>query len=84
VICNAERLSGVDSGATKELRESVVTSWIVQNLKNKKARYWFIAMGNMKPPERLPHFLAEARRAGYPDCPVAKILFPRPPGPKAD
>ena len=77
-ICEAERRSQADPAASRSARGAHVAAWIVEHLKNKKARYWFIALGNMKPPERLPHFLAEAKRAGFPDCPVAGLLFPAP------
>jgi cell division septation protein DedD len=71
VICHAKRLSGGP--------DDQVADWIVKHLKNEKARYWFIALGNFKREDRLDVFLAEARHAGFPDCPSAKILFPESP-----
>jgi len=76
LICHAERLSGAQSLSGKA-RESAVTSWIVEHLKNKEARYWFIGLGQLKREHRLQRFLAEARKAGFATCPCAPILFPK-------
>ena len=75
VICHAETLSGVSSGSSPKERQAAVTHWIVEHLKNTEARYWFIGMGNLKPEQRLPHFIAEARRVGFASCPVTPLLF---------
>jgi predicted small lipoprotein YifL len=68
VICHAKELSGGP--------DDQVADWIVKNLRNEKARYWFIALGNVKKEDKLAVFLAEAERTGFADCPSTKILFP--------
>ena len=70
VICHADQLSGG--------HQDQVAEWIVKNLKNEKARYWFIALGNAEKKNRLATFMAEARAAGFSDCPTARLLFPAP------
>jgi len=75
LICNAETLSGADR-LQGRARESRVASWIVEHLENKEARYWFIALGQLKPEQRPMHFRIEANKAGQRDCASAAILFP--------
>ncbi len=74
-ICHAERLSG-DSAKVSE--------WIVANVSNKKARYWWIGYAKVKKAEREAYLRQEALKAGQPRCPLAKLLFPaaKPPASK--
>lgn len=74
-ICHAEQLSGAAAAATRRERAARVSEWIVANVSNKKARYWWIGYSKVKKPEREAYFREEAKKAGQPACPLAKLLF---------
>jgi len=75
VICNAEQLAGVDRAQSRQARGATVANWIVDHLKNKRARYWFIKFGRAKKEEREALFVAEAERAGFARCALSELLF---------
>jgi hypothetical protein len=75
LICDAERLSGADPSAPAGERGATVAKWIVNNIENKRARYWFIELGSAKEEEKAERFQAEARRAGQEQCPLYDLLF---------
>lgn len=76
VICHAEARANVDPSLGRAERGSRVASWLVENLKNKKARYWFIQFGDTKEEaDRRAMFRREARRAGQARCPLERLLF---------
>ena len=74
----AERLSGVDPKASRALRSTRVAEWINEQVKNKKARYWWIAYAKVRKALREQFFGTEAKSAGQDDCPLAKLLFAKP------
>lgn len=74
-ICHAEKLSGAGAEATRQQRAARVSEWIVANVSNKKARYWWIGYSKVKKPEREAYFREEAKKAGQPSCPLATLLF---------
>ncbi len=75
VICYAERRSAADPNLTRRERGRIVAAWIVENLKNKRARYWFIDLGKVEKERRQAVFQQEAKQAGITDCPLAELLF---------
>lgn len=75
LICNAESLSKTPPGGARDERGAVVASWIVENVTNTKARYWFIDFGNVKEQDKRALFLAEVKRVGLAECPLAELLF---------
>lgn len=79
LICEAEQRADVDPALDRAARGAAVADWIVRELTNKQARYWFIAFGKVKH-DRRGAFLAEAARAGQPRCALADLLFERPTG----
>lgn len=79
LICQAERQAGVAADASRDERGSAVADWIVVNVKNTKARYWFIEFGKAKPHEKRPLFEAEVRAIGIEDCALTDFLFATPP-----
>ncbi|MCA9673222.1 MAG: hypothetical protein KC503_46850 [Myxococcales bacterium] len=74
LICDAEKRSGASSADRTE-RGAEVATWIVRNLTNRRARYWFIAFGRAKKEQRELLFLAEAKRAGIGKCALRDLLF---------
>ena len=79
LICTAEARAGVDPKASRAERGAAVASWIVPNLKNKAARYWFVAFGRVERGKREAIFRASAKRAGIKQCPLAELLFEKGP-----
>lgn len=79
LICNAERLSGADPRDDRDVRSSKVAEWINQHVKNNKARYWWIGYAKVRQSEREVYFRGEAKDAGQATCPLASLLFPKPP-----
>jgi len=78
LICHAERLSGADREADRGKRGDIVASWLAGQLKNKTVIYWYLAFGKMKKPEQPAIFRAEARKTGFGDCPLERLLFQTP------
>ena len=79
VICHAEARAGVDPALGRQERGAKVASWLVEHLKHKAVRYWFIRFGDTKEePDRRAMFRAEAGKAGQVDCPLERLLFESP------
>ena len=78
LICQAEKLGKIDRSRSREERGSAVAEWIVANVKNKRARYWFIGFGKLKPADREAFFRDEVRRVGMKSCPLTELLFAKP------
>ena len=83
LICKAEQLSGADPSKSRSERGDIVASWIVENVSNKKARFWFINFGKIKKQLRRQAFVAEASAAGQSKCDLVDLLF-APPAPPSD
>lgn len=81
VICMAEKLADLPEGLSARQREQRVIRWIVANLRNKRARYWFINLSKIEKKDRRASFEAEAAEAGFSTCPSASLLFPSPDAP---
>jgi hypothetical protein len=75
IICDAQELSGVDPNSPRQAHQTDVVNWLVANLKNKKARFWWIEFGNVKE-KRKEAFEAEAKRGGVEKCALSSMLFP--------
>jgi len=78
LICDAERRSGTDPALPLAQRGERVANWIAVHVTNKRARYWWIAYGKVKREEREAMFRREAKQAGFPRCPLVKLLFAKP------
>lgn len=78
-ICHAERLAEVSGSASRQERATLVAEWITANVKNKKARYWWIAFGSLKKHEREAFFRRDAKDAGVDPCPLVDLLFSKGP-----
>jgi hypothetical protein len=78
ILCHAERLSGADPTASPMARASTVADWLVKNLRNKQVRYWYLSLDQVEKPDRAAAFRAEARRAGFPSCPIEALLYGAP------
>jgi len=75
LMCHAENHSGVDPTASRAQRGAAVADWIVENITNSKARYWFINFGKIKPEQKQALFEAEVKNTGIDDCPLGDLLF---------
>lgn len=79
VICHAERRAGIDPALPRSERGNRVAGWLVENLKNKEARYWLIRFGDTKEEaERRAMLRAEAKKVGITSCPLERLLFQAP------
>lgn len=76
LICQAQDRAGAATTADRASRSVAVAEWITEHVINKQARYWWIGFGKVKD-DRRRAFLAEAKRAGQPVCPLAELLFPQ-------
>lgn len=85
VICHAEQRAGIDPALPRQERGAQVAGWLVEHLKNKEVRYWFIHFGDTKEErDREAMFTAEARRAGFERCPLHDLLFEAKPAAPAE
>jgi hypothetical protein len=75
LICEAERRSGADPSQSRQQRGAAVASWIVEQIKNKKARYWFINLRKIDKAQRAAAMRREAAKAGVAHCALADLLF---------
>jgi hypothetical protein len=77
-LCHAERLSGADPRAGTMDRADTVATWLVKHLRNKQVRYWYLSLDKLKPDLRPAAFRAEAKRRGFANCPLEKLLYGQP------
>jgi hypothetical protein len=75
LICEAERRSGIDPSQSRQQRGAAVASWIVEQVKNKQARYWFINLRKIDKVQRAAEMRREAAKAGVAHCALADLLF---------
>ena len=75
LICDAERRSGSLKSKSRQERGEIVAGWIAEHIRNKQARYWWVAYGSVKPEERQRLFMRDAQAAGVKGCALATLLF---------
>jgi hypothetical protein len=78
LICQAPKLADLPKDIDRRQRATLVTDWIIKNVTNKKARYWWIAYGQVKPHQREAYFRREATAMKQMPCPLTEILYSKP------